>query len=79
MKTIYKGLGIYNTDGSGHFSGIDLDGIERQSCARCVATRVRVTIKEVRHVSARTKQIIRDATMAVLGAAVAVLALYLMF
>lgn len=79
MKTIYKGLGIYNTDGSGRFSGIVLDGLERQSCARCVATRVRVTIKEVRHVSARTKQIIRDATMAVLGAGVAALALYLMF
>ena len=74
MKTIYKGLGIYNTDGSGHFSGIDLDGIERQSCARCVATRVRVTIKEVRHVSARTKQIIRDVTMAFIGATVATVA-----
>lgn len=82
MKTIYKGLGIYNTDGSGQFSGIVLDGIERQSCARCVATRVRVTIKEVRHVSARTKRIIRDVTMAILGAGVAgvaVLVLYLMF
>ena len=79
MKTIYKGLGIYNTDGSGHFSGIDLDGIERQSCARCVATRVHLTIKEVRHVSARAKRIIRDVTMAIIGAAVAVLALYLMF
>ena len=79
MKTIYKGLGIYNTDGSGQFYGIVLDGIERQSCARCVATRVRVTIKEVRHVSARTKRIIRDVTMAIIGAGVAALALYLMF
>lgn len=74
MKTIYKGLGIYNTDGSGRFSGIDLDGIERQSCARCVATRVHLTIKEVRHVSARTKRIVRDVTMFVIGATVTILA-----
>lgn len=79
MKTIYKGFGIYNTDGSGNFSGLDLDGLVCEHCAHCVATRVRVTIKEVRHVSARTKQIIRDATMAIIGASVAVLALYLMF
>ena len=79
MKTIYKGFGIYNTDGRGNFSGLDLDGLVCERCVHCVATRVRVTIKEVRHFSARTKQIIRDVTMAIIGAAVAVLASYLMF
>ena len=78
MKAIYKGFGFLFTDGSGHFSGIDLDGIERKS-AQCTRARVRVTIRRVRVLTARQKQIIRDATMAIIGASVAVLALYLMF
>ena len=73
MKAIYKGFGVLYTDGSGHFSGIDLDGIERKS-AQCTRARVRVTIRRVRVITARQKQIIRDATMAVLGAGVAIVA-----